>query len=92
MSSTSPCCKVAQFLVKIQAECDHLKKLNIELIQENERLRHIIANEENKVLKEDTFLLDVKEAFKDFLTPAQVEKAMGVKKKVNWTEGAFGIR
>ena len=47
-------------------------------------------------ISEDKFLEDVKQLLKGVLSPTQIDLALGVKKRVNWTEEdlskAFGIR
>jgi hypothetical protein len=82
-----PCCESAAQLGKLKSKISELE-------QENTRLRMEARTAQG--ISEDKFLEDVKQLLKGVLSPTQIDLALGVKKRVNWTEEdlskAFGIR
>lgn len=89
-----PCCESSVLLQKLQKE-------NAELLQRNHRLEATNTNltmalRGKATIDEAKFVEDIKGLLKDFLSPAQIDLALKLRKRVQWSEEdisrAFGIR
>lgn len=88
------CCESKEMLTKLKEENTILKEKVRELELKNLELS---ALETDKgIIHQDQVVLDIKQRLKDVLTANQIDMALGIKKRVNWSDDdiskAFALR